>query len=81
MATADEICIRNTGMLSRTYSTFVEYTIAYKYYNEQDRVLEMLHISVKQKTILTFSVLMVPTIQLHLQIPLEILMKSIILTS
>jgi hypothetical protein len=40
-----------------SHSTFVEYTIAYKYYNGQDRVLEMLHISVKQKTILTFSIM------------------------
>jgi hypothetical protein len=42
---------------SSTYSTFVEYTIEYKYYNEQDNVLEMLHISVRQETILTFSIM------------------------
>ena len=37
-------------------STFVEYTMAYKYHNEQYIVLEML-CTVKQETIVTFSIM------------------------
>src|SRR5215469_18869334 len=51
-------------------STFVEYTTDYKYHNDYSRAEEMLRMSVKQETSLTFSILVISLASLFASSPI-----------
>src|SRR5215467_10007006 len=51
-------------------STFVEYSADYKYHNDYNRAEEMLRMSVKQETSLTFSILVIALASLFASSPM-----------